>query len=373
MKTANATYSHVVLVSRRLPEQRRTHDCSAREAVAAQIAQFLECDFAGEFDPARHYSGALYFVPDVALLADDAHALGIRSNADLFGGVVPYPFVATKAITHGLVNSEARGPPGWSSTFCESVRDEVVAGFTAFALPDALIAVQRILESGSARIKHVAGIGGSDQTSVRDSAEAREALLAIGEEEIAQYGVVVEQNLSEPITYSIGRIMLGSLSISYFGTQRTTQNRLGEEVYGGSDLSVVRGGFAELGTSEMPQAARAAFVHALSYDAAVERAFPQFFASRRNYDVICGRDEQGVERSGVLEQSWRFGGASAAEVAALLALKTDATLQRIRASTYEVHADVVPPRGATVHFRGIDEHVGAITKYTMVESDGRRT
>ena len=56
-----------------------------------------------------------------------------------------------------------------------------------------------------------------------------------------------------------------------------------------------------------------------------------------------------------------------------LALKTDATLQRIRASTYEVHADVVPPRGATVHFRGIDEHVGAITKYTMVESDGRRT
>ena len=45
----------------------------------------------------------------------------------------------------------------------------------------------------------------------------------------------------------------------------------------------------------------------------------RFFASRRNYDVVAGLDARGQRRCGVLEQSWRVGGASPAELVALAA------------------------------------------------------
>ena len=44
-------------------------------------------------------------------------------------------------------------------------------------------------------------------------------------------------------------------------------------------------------------------------------AFPGLFASRCNYDVVTGADGVGKHHSGVLEQSWRAGGASGAEIA----------------------------------------------------------
>jgi len=63
-----------------------------------------------------------------------------------------------------------------------------------------------------------------------------------------------------------------------------------------------------------------------------------------------------------------MGGASGAEVAAVEALLTDATLDGIRASTAEVYAIGSVPRDAVVYFRDIDEHAGAMTKYARIES-----
>jgi hypothetical protein len=95
------------------------------------------------------------------------------------------------------------------------------------------------------------------------------------------------------------------------------------------------------------------------------------FASRRNYDVIQGLDAAGRRRSGVLEQSWRVGGASGAEVAALEAFRADPALRTVRTSTVEVYGEgVPPPPHAVVYFRGVDDQVGPITKYAMVEANG---
>jgi hypothetical protein len=70
----------------------------------------------------------------------------------------------------------------------------------------------------------------------------------------------------------------------------------------------------------------------------------------------------------VLEQSWRVGGASGAEVEALVAFRDDATLRAVRASTREVYGpQVTAPPGATVYFAGNDERAGPLTKYTVVE------
>ena len=98
--------------------------------------------------------------------------------------------------------------------------------------------------------------------------------------------------------------------------------------------------------------------------------FPGFFASRRNYDVAQGSDAQGCHRSGVLEQSWRIGGASGAEIAALEAFRADPGLQSVRAATVELYGEGhTPPPRASVYFQGIDAKVGPITKYAMLMPD----
>jgi len=73
----------------------------------------------------------------------------------------------------------------------------------------------------------------------------------------------------------------------------------------------------------------------------------------------------------VLEQSWRIGGASGAEVAALEALQADPDLEVVRACTVERYGAGVPvPDDATLYFCGIDEQLGMITKYARLEGHG---
>ena len=74
--------------------------------------------FGGQHEPQRHYSGPVYLVPSDTLVGlEAARALGVNGEQDLFGGVVPHAFVATKVITHPLVTERAQSPAGWSHGF----------------------------------------------------------------------------------------------------------------------------------------------------------------------------------------------------------------------------------------------------------------
>ena len=181
-------------------------------------------------------------------------------------------------------------------------------------------------------------------------------------------GLVIEENLVDVVTHSIGCVRIAEMAATYCGVQRTTTNNHGVEVYGGSELRVVRGGFSALLALDLPVEVRLAIAQARVYDDAADRCFPGFFASRRNYDVAQGTDAKGRRRSGVLEQSWRVGGASGAEIGALEAFHADAALHTVRAVTREIYGDgFSPPAGAAVYFRGIDPNVGALTKFTVVQ------
>jgi hypothetical protein len=181
-------------------------------------------------------------------------------------------------------------------------------------------------------------------------------------------GVVVEQNLADCTTCSVGQVRVAGCIGTYYGTQIVTTNHHGAEVYGGSDLTVVRGGFDALLDLPLSDDARLAITQARAYDAAARECFAGLYASRRNYDIAQGRDGAGELRSGVLEQSWRLGGASGAEVGALEAFRQDAWLEVVRAKTRECYdeAPEVPP-GAVVYYSGVDAHVGALTKYAVTE------
>ena len=97
-------------------------------------------------------TGPVYLIPSDTLVGTErARALGIKGRDDLFGGVVPHAFTATKALTHLLVGPDAQAPPGWSCAFGRQVRDVVLSGFTAFTPEDAREAGGRLLRCGPVR------------------------------------------------------------------------------------------------------------------------------------------------------------------------------------------------------------------------------
>jgi hypothetical protein len=344
------------------------HDAVTLAAIAARLAALKGYRFAGEYDPAGRPPGRVYFVPGATLVGvAAANALGVRTEDDLFGGVVPHPCAATKVITHPLVEPDAAAPEGWSHGFARRVRPVVLPGFTAFTPHDARTAGLRLLERGPVRLKQPRSAGGRDQVVVAAPGELEVALDGLDPSDLSRHGLVLERNLDGVTTYSVGQVRLDGLTVTYCGTQRATPDNAGATVYGGSDLLVVRGDYgALLGVGPAP-AFRRAVALARAYDAATEE-FAGFFASRRNYDVARGRDAHGRWRWGVLEPSWRLGGASGPEVAALEAFRADAALTAVRAWCVEGYGpDLEPPPRAVVHYHGVDPRLGPLLKYTLTE------
>jgi uncharacterized protein DUF3182 len=349
----------------------RSHEGVALSAVARGLARLKAYEFADEHVATRAYEGALFFVPDDTLLAAHARALGIRDATDLFGGIVPHEFVKTKAISHGLVAATSPRPEGWSPTFASRVRDVVLPGYTVFSETDARTAAARLLPRAAVRVKSPTAAGMRGQWVAAAARDVDGVLDTISAGDIARDGLVLELNLDTVETLSVGHVTVGDLVMSYHGTQRLTRNNEGRGVYGGSDLVCVRGGWDALERLHPAPAVRHAIAQARVYDAAALDCH-DVRASRRNYDVGVGQDARGRAYSGVFEQSWRAGGASGAEVAALEAFAGDPALDRVRASTVEVYGDghEAPPRSA-VQFHGVDPTFGPMLRYTSIDTRER--
>ena len=361
----------VVVYFSRLGGRLSAHQKIMLDADAKVIAGLMHCDFGGEYHTAGNYPGDVYFVPDDTLLVDEARSLGIHGPDDLYGGVVPYPFVKTKAIAHRLVDDSAKRPEGWSPAFVERVRDVVLSGYTVFSARDARIAATRMLARGTVRLKKPLGASGKGQTLVTTVEELDAFLEKFSPEEMDTYGLVLEENLRDVTTLSVGHIAVGSLTIAYHGTQRITKDNQGRSVYGGSDLVCVRGGWKALdGLATAPEV-RAGVAQSKLYDEAMSE-YPGFMASRRNYDVGQGLDAEGQRRSGVFESSWRVGGATSAELVAMTTFMQDPSVQIVEASHVEKFGmDREAPRGAVIHFQGDDPPVGPLIRYTVVKrTDG---
>lgn len=352
---------HVALHSLRPREA--AHERATHGALARRLAQLIGGEFIGDYDPALHAGADLYLVPSDTLVGPAWAEAGLNDEDRLFGGFVPWGFLATKAITHTVAAPHARAPRGWSAAFGAGVRASVLSGFTAFTRADAAAAGRRLLRDGPMRVKAVRACAGRGQQVIRSAAELDEALAVMDEAELAEYGLVLEEDLVDAVTFSVGQVCVAGMRASYHGVQRATRDNRGELVYGGSALSFVRGGFEAFDGQPLAEDVALALRQARLYDAAATHCYPGLVASRRNYDTIVGTNARGQRRAGVLEQSWRIGGASGAELLALEALAADPTLMRTQAATLERYgAHAHPPPGAQVLFHGVDDEVGPLLK-----------
>ena len=346
------------------------HETGSLEALSRRIARLLGRRYGGlhslESLAGRPHAAAFH-VPDDTLDADQARALGITGAGDLFGGVVPHRFAATKLVSHPALDADAV-PEGWPQALGGALADAVLPGFAVFSTEQARRGCRSLLADGPVRIKLARGVGGQGQAVVADL-EALDAFLAqLPADELERHGATLERHLDDAATWSVGTAHCGSQRIAYVGTQRGTRDRIGNTVYGGSDLQVSRGGFDALLAAPLAEAARDAADRARRYHEAMLAAFPGLVASRCNYDVVVGNDRSGARAAGVLEQSWRIGGASPAEIAAMETFAADPALLHVRARCREVHGAATPPPGAAISWDGDDPAVGPICKYAMVEA-----
>lgn len=348
---------------------RQGHEHLTHSEIARRLAQLKGYEYAGEFDPSCRYDRPLYFVPnDTVVTTESARRLGVTGEHDLFGGVVPFPFVATKTITHDLPDGYRHAPAGWSTAFGHLVREDVLPGFTAFTVDDARNATKDLLRHGKVRVKKASAMGGLGQAVISNMDELDAFLNSMEVEELQRDGMVSEVNLNDVVTYSVGRVRVGDLLATYCGTQQLTTSNRGEEVYGGSSLLVARGDFDALLALDLDDPIHTAIDQARTYHEAAFTSYPGMLVSRANYDMVQGVDDEGRWHSGVLEQSWRIGGASAAEVAALAAFQENRDIRVVRASTTEIYGDnAIVPHGAIIHYQGVDERAGPLTKFSTLE------
>ncbi|SAI06960.1 Protein of uncharacterised function (DUF3182) [Bordetella ansorpii] len=354
---------HLVVAHPRRPSAPE-HEIASHCVLAQRLAGLLGAGYA-EYDPAMLAGKRVYYVPAHTLVGQaQADALGITAEDHLYGGVVPHAYVATKAVSHPLHRAHDAQPPGWAAGLGAELGDAVLPGYTAFSLADASAAALALLQDGPIRLKLPEANAGRGQTVVRDAARLQAVLAGCDPADVRAHGLVIEMNLiGEVLTFSVGSVRIPGLRAAYVGTQELTPDNSGASVYGGSTLRVVRGGYDELLNSGLSDDERQAVHLARHYDACVQRHYPSILASRRNYDVALGADAQGMRRMGVLEQSWRAGGASLAEIAALEALASDPALHSVTAHTRERYGagHPRPPEHALV-FHAEDSTVGFISK-----------
>lgn len=352
------------------------HETAVHRTICEEIAGLLGGHFCGDFrgepraSPETNVAG--YYVPSDTLTRAASQNLHIATEQDFFGGIVPARWMATKALSHPLWNDRAIAPADWNPNFMELAGHVVLRGYTVFSLDDALAAGLHLLEQGPIRLKSCQGKAGKGQRFVDTPMALYVELAAMSESDVHDDGLVVEEHLVDVKTFSVGQINIGGQIASYVGTQGLVADNNGDMVYGGTRLLMTRGDYDALLATRLCPGLGTVISQARCYEQAALAVFNGLLLSRRNYDVAVGVNARGASVSGVLEQSWRIGGASSAEIFGLAELARNPDIATVQAASMELYgADTVPPEGARMIYRGCDDIAGPIIKCVRVACDER--
>lgn len=337
--------------------RRAAHEIAALRFAARRLARLFGARYV---EPATAGSEGRYWVPVSTLTKQEAAALGIVDGSQLWGGIVDDGFAATKLVSHPLWKAATAAPRGWIDI--APIQCCTLPGYATFCRADAMDAAMDLLDGGGIRLKHPDERGGHGQAIVRNRDELADWMSSVSSE-CFRDGLLVERHLVHATICSVGFSALpGGHRIAYFGTQRNVAHPSGAVVYGGSRLAVVRGGLDALAQALPGSEAGAVVCAASCYDALVRDAYG-VVATRCNYDVLAGVDSEGRPHLGVLEQSWRFGGASMAELLAIECFAEQPELRELVAETVESYVDEPISADAVVYWPG---DAGSPRKYARI-------
>src|SRR3546814_2872936 len=174
------------------------HERIVHFELGKRIAGLLGLPFGGAHRGRGRHKKPVYLIPTDTLIGTElAQALGVHSEANLFGGVAPHAFISTKAITHPLLDPHAQAPQGWSHDFSQRVKDSVLEGVTVFSIGDAQRAGIRLLRNSTVSIKHVLATAGRGHITISSLEQLTAVLEQMDQRRIAETRLGMEQNKLE--------------------------------------------------------------------------------------------------------------------------------------------------------------------------------
>lgn len=224
---------------------------------------------------------------------------------EFYGALVEDRSHVGKAILHPALSRNV--PRFYSSEFAQRVQDFVIPGFTAFHKADVAEAFPGIQnDEYDYRLKLPDESDGYGQFPIHDTASLQRILESLNGHEVAEKGVVLEANLHEPTTISVGYAMLGRDQYSFIAHQKNDDSE-GRSRYRGAEVTIIRGTLKGLTGITSPQSERGHAVEIARkfYDAL---SLYNVVASRLSFDCLHGFDNNGYIRRGVTDITARLGG-----------------------------------------------------------------
>jgi len=215
---------------------------------------------------------------------------------------------------HELPKGDSEHPAWYSRTFAKTLAGVVLPGYTAFSPDDTLHAFDLMQAQGiNARFKDPSNTGGLGQYLVRDRTELEE-VMALHVGKFKDVGAIIEADLQDHHTVTVGRVDLNGQVYSWHGRPYDVRYN-GTTRFGGNELTVVRGEPGEL----------MAHAHTAEDKLAIEQSGRVFEVydlldstiTRATLDAVQGVGSNGQFMSGITDPSLRPSASSAGEIRAI--------------------------------------------------------
>lgn len=304
----------VVIDLQGAPEAYRDFIAIRNGNIASVFAEVVKGEYRGEFS-AR--SEGQYIIPATTITFEQARDLGIQTVEDFYGVAVQSIDEVGKAILHPSVSQES--PAFHNARFAEKVKQLVLPGATGFTREDLLTAYNsNQLLSYDLRLKLPNESDGNGQYHITSYEQLAHLLDIVGTEFIAEHGMVLEAEVKNPETVSVGFLTLGGETYAFLAHQKndivTEQDETGDTYersrYKGAYIAIMQSKDGIAGLLELPNLSHLEkdAIHAVSlfYQAYREEIGPM--VSRISFDYLSGTDNQGNKLGGITDITGRLGG-----------------------------------------------------------------
>ncbi len=296
--------------------------------IGKDIAQLCGYSFNGFISPNEMPSGDNYVVASKTLDRKSASELGIKETSDFYGLVVDSIDQAGKTVLHPAITKET--PPSYNPRFAQKVSEYVLPGYTCFSKDEAFRIYSKFGKNGFGfRFKVANESDGKGQYKIEDNYHLLNILNR--EKYTLQEGFVLEANLNNPKTISVGFSEIMGQTFSFVSRQKNdSPDKEGWSSYLGGEVLVTKGRLGNLlKTVTLSADEQLAVTKALAFDVEYQR-YINPTASRLSYDVVIGRDNYGNKLSGVTDITGRVGGTCPALMVACLAMKENQYIQTVQ-------------------------------------------
>jgi len=292
--------------------------------VAKYLARYLDLPYLDEMGRGMNE----YVVPPVAITKEAAESLGIRTEADFYGGAVEHMGHISKAILHPSISSSK--PSFYSDIFAKSVEGLVLPGVTAFSKQDLLDNYDRLAgQFPLMRLKFTNKSDGHGQFQVFSKEMLTTTLDEVSDEEVASDGLVIEPDLEHKSTISFGRVIVGTDTFYFLAKQKNDfAPEDSRDRYLGADVLIVRHDVRKLFETRLTISEQ----RSLGVGSEFLERYSYFdpICSRLSFDCLTGYDKLDRMFCGVTDITARLGGTCPALSLAIIEFKKNRDLSFAR-------------------------------------------